>query len=194
MRKLIVLIMVLGFATPAFAVLSAQSPPAWWDNPDSVPAPYYKTLQGNVQGTITGGTGGTQEGLLTFGFQNFQDLERVKYVFLVAEVTTSGGDITVLFPGVLGWSYTPSGGGSAPMDLVADDDANDNHYEFSYGPIDPQPAQETFTLEFTGLDLGETVTMQYDIRSICYENPEIPEPAGLGLFGLALLGIRRRRS
>lgn len=194
MRKLIVLIMVIGFASPAFAGLEPEvNPPAWWDNPDSIPFPYYRVGEGYAEGGITGDPG-SQTGSVSFSFDNEQNLNKVKHVFIVGEVTVVG-NVTFDFPATLSWLYDDSSGAAAPLVLVTDNSASDDHYEFTLeNPIDPQPTIETFVWTYSGLESGESVRIDYQIRTICYDRPDIPEPASLGLFGLALLGIRRRRS
>jgi hypothetical protein len=196
MLGMLAVLVLVSFSGVALAVapsdpLGVQSPPSWWGDYTD---PTYKYLQGSTEAANTGGTGGNQSGFLAFGFNNDQDLAKVKDVFLVAEIDTHSATVVVQWPGTLSWSYTPSGGGASPMTLVADNDPNDDHLELTVVGIDPQPDAETFTVQFTGLGLEEILTLNYDIRSICYEDDYVPEPAGLGLAGLALLAVRKRRS
>ena len=152
---MLVALIVVGTSGAVFAngptqppdKFNVQNPPSWWNdwqNPD------FRWQQGSTDAEITGGTGGNQEGYLSFTFNNNQDPAKIKDVFLVAEIVTSG-DVVVNWPGTLSWVYVAplSGGGAATMTEVY---ANgDTYRELTVVGIDPQPDQETFTVQFTGL-------------------------------------------
>ena len=199
MKKAVSGMLVMAFLLGTIGVATAASeppvkfnvvnPPSWWNdwqNPD------FRWQQGSTDAEITGGTGGNQEGYLSITFDNVQDPAKVKDVFLVAEIVTSGS-VLVDWPGTLSWVYVAplSGGGAEVMTEVYAD--GDYYRELTVVGIDPQPDRETFTVQFSGLDTAESLELEYDIRSICYEDTDVPEPAGLGLIGLAVLAARRRR-
>ena len=65
-------------------------------------------------------------------------------------------------------------------------------FDYDYTII-PQPANETFYFAFSGMEVGDILEYNYDIRTKCFDDI-IPEPAGIGVAGLALLAFRKRRS
>jgi hypothetical protein len=183
---------LVSFSGVALAVPVAENPPAWWDDPDTNPT--WKKLQSSNLTTNDGGTGGSIDGHLYAELENEEDRTKEKFVFLVVDMVTDSTEVAFESTGKISWSYGDGGAGAGVMTMVSDNDPNDDHYEYEFGPIFPQPQIETVAFKFTDLDVATFIKIEFDIRSICYEDDYIPEPAGLGLIGLALLAVRRKRS
>ena len=194
MKKVILSVMVaamlVSFSGLAFAAPVAENPPAWWDNPENNPT--WKKLPATNTVTNDGGTGGTIDGNLYATLENEEDHTMQKLVFLVVDMVTDSTLVSFNTTTNISWTYGGGGSGSGVMTMVADNDPNDTHYEYEFGPIFPQPQDELVRFHFTDLDENKFITIDFDIRSVC--ETIIPEPAGLGFVGIALLALRKRRS
>jgi len=182
MKKAIVGVFVVMMLVSFSGVAAAT--PAWWDNAD-----FETQLTGTVENT---GGQGEAEGTITVTLENDPNLGAYKEVFVEFDWMrlddpddSASFDIDVL----LSWDGHPA---QVSMNLVASGTNDDFWQDYDYTII-PQPANETFYFRFTGLELGDILEYDYDIRTKCFEEI-IPEPAGIGMVGLALLAFRRRRS
>lgn len=175
-----VAMMLVSFSGVAMAV------PAWWDDAD-----FGTQLTGTVENT---GGQGEAEGTITVTLENNPNLGRRKEVFVVFDWDrlddpdqSASFDLVVL----MNWDGHPD---KVIMNLVASGGVGLDSFWFDYDyEIIPQPPNETFFFSFGGMDEGDTLEYDYDIRTKCFDEI-IPEPAGLGMAGLALLAFRRRRS
>jgi len=109
----------------------------------------------------------------------------------------------------LDWTYDNQGGGDlfAGQGLLLEhyedlpSSAQDITYDFDDAEIDQLIANLADDLAGIGFDAdchyyncGIKLTIETDTSGGGEDDPVVPEPAGLGLMGLALLAVRRRRS
>lgn len=176
-----VLMMLVSFSGVAMAV------PAWWDTYD-----FKAALEGTVENT---GEAGEAAGSVTATVPNNADPNKYKEVFVEFDWyreddpdNSASFDVDVL----MSWDGHPD---KASLNLVDSGLLGGTGFWFDYDyTIVPQPANETFYFAFSGLDVGDILRYDYDIRTKCFDDDTVPEPAGLGVVGLALLALRRRRS
>ena len=170
--------------------------PAWWDDAD-----FETQLTGTVENT---GGQGEAEGTITPTLENNPDLGRYKEVFVAFDWwriddpdDSASFDSDVLMswdghPAQVSLHLVDSGSG---LESVGDPPVEVPMFWADYDyTIQPQPANETFYFRFTGLELGDILEYDYDIRTKCFDDDIVPEPAGLGFVGIALLALRKRRS
>lgn len=192
MLGMLAALVLVSMSGVAMAAPVAENPPAWWDNPGGNLT--WKQLQATNTVTNDGGTGGSIDGDLFASLENEEDPTLQKLVFLVVDVATDSTSVNFDTTASISWTYGGGGGGAGLMTMVSDNDAGDSHYEYAFGPIFPQPQDETVQFHFTNLDENKFIKLDFDIRSICEPTGIVPEPAGLGLMGIALLALRKRRS
>ena len=165
----------------------AMAAPAWWNSAD-----FETQLTGSVENT---GGQGEAEGTITVQLENLEDPEKFKEVFVefdwrrINDTDNSASfDVDVL----MNWDGHPD---KVSLNLVANGGpGGDGWFWFDYDyTIRPQPANETFFFTFGGMDVGDILEYEYDIRTKCFDDI-VPEPAGIGVAGLALLAFRKRRS
>ena len=132
-----------------------------------------------------------------FGLANYDNanpLKKMRIQITFADAGTGPVDFMVVSsnsdPGDPPWTFT------TPVSAIVKDyhDHGDGWgtrlYELEF---EPNPSYEGFGIYF-GATPGVAFIDQVVIDTICLEGVPIPEPPGLGLIGLALLGLRRRRS
>lgn len=177
----LVAIMMVSFSGVAMAA------PAWWDDAD-----FETQLTGTVENT---GGQGEADGTITVTLENLANPEMYKEVFVefdwrrIDDPNDSASfDIDVL----MSWDGHPA---KVSLNLVANGGPDPEGwlwFDYDYTII-PQPANETFYFAFSGMEVGDILEYNYDIRTKCFDDI-IPEPAGIGVAGLALLAFRKRRS
>jgi hypothetical protein len=188
--------MVSMTAGIAWAVPSApDNAPAWWDEPED----QYKR-NGGAAFSVENTDGGDPSGVFSYFLENADDVTRYKECYLVLEwevLANAGAPVVVTNPVEIQWP----GGGPSPMNLVSSKTIGTvEHLEYSF-LIDPQPESETLLFTVSGLEtLNDKVELDFLLRTKCFEKPDddddpVAEPASLGLVGLVLTGlVRRKRS
>jgi len=186
------LALVLGLAGAALANGPLpDGPPDWWGDAD---------FQAGLTGTLenTGG-GGDASGTLDVVIENLGDPHKRKELYAVFDwevLADSGASALFAEPVPMEWSGPP--GSTTLSPIVNYIESGVHHLEYSYGIAElwfPQPDQEILHFDWSGLDVtGDSLAFEYDIRTKCFPHDIIPEPAGLGLLGLGLLTLRKRRT
>ncbi|MFH1732504.1 MAG: PEP-CTERM sorting domain-containing protein [Planctomycetota bacterium] len=182
MRRIaLVALMIVGLAAVANAA------PAWWDDAD-----FETRLTGTVENI---GGQGEAEGTITQTLENDPNLGMYKEVFVEFDWwRVNDPDDSASFDQdvKMNWDGHPA---QVSLNLVDSGPLGPGGFWADYDyTIIPQPANETFYFRFTGLLAGDILGYEYDIRTKCFGDGIVPEPAGLGFVGMALLALRRRRS
>jgi len=151
--------------------------------------------QGVLEVNYPGGPNSiTPLGFSLANYDNANPLKKMRVQITFADAGTGPMDFMVMSsptnPGVPPWTLTTQ------VDAIVKDyhDHGDGWgtrlYELEFAP---NPAFEGFSIYF-GATPGVSFIDQVVIDTICLEGVPIPEPAGLGLIGLALIGLRKKRS
>jgi len=172
---------------------TAQQPPAWWDVVDPVNK---RERQDQVTIENTGGAG-ESEGTYTIFLDNLDDPHKYKEVYMVLQWDTendTNGSIQVDSNVTIDW---PGHGPPEPMVMtVGPGNGPPYHWEYMFTII-PQPPEETVFLEYSGIEVGEKLKLDYDLRTMCFDLPNgdgtIPEPGVLALLAGGLIGLVRQK-
>lgn len=176
---------VMLVAGPVFAL------PTWWNNPDGSETWVRKV--GRLTYENLEGPGATSGTLSITDIPNVDIPENYKLLYLVVDWSVvpdpaENGNVGQV---LLSWPDNPN---PVPMTPVVGDFAL-GHLEFEYR-IEKQPASENLFFKFSGVDLDEKLTINYELQTICYSRDgNVPEPGALVLLAGGLLGlVRRKRS
>jgi hypothetical protein len=168
--------------TIALSCATVNATPVWWDDPDFQTAGAGRFVRLTAEDP--------SEGSLVIHLGNVAAPTQSKEVYFVLEWNSDNLENARISPPVT-FCYPPDYGIWEPGTLVVDDSSAPYRWEYSY-TINPQPAEEWAKIEWYITVVGPVITYSYDMRSHC----SIPEPASvalLGLGGLALLAMKRRR-
>ena len=183
---LVACLLVLGLSGSALAVVVPEGPniPTWWGISDPDRRGDSGTLTYKNTGT------GTASGSLIAEVPNLEDPSKFKETYLVVEWSVDTGTGYLDQDVEINWPGHPTKE-SMVLEYVRVATPPE-HWEYSYVII-TQPAEENVYFNYAGIDPNETITVEWEVQTMCFDNP-VSEPGSLGLIGLALLVGRKRRS